>query len=72
VLTAVAMLGHAIDVELVAEGVETADQLRALNQLGYDLVQGFYVARPQSSVELRAVLESAPSGETPLVVELPA
>jgi diguanylate cyclase len=70
VLTAVAMLGHAIDVELVAEGVETPDQLRALNELGYDLVQGFYVARPQSSAGLRAVLESAPAGETPRVVQL--
>jgi diguanylate cyclase (GGDEF)-like protein len=31
---------------LVAEGVETADELRTLTQLGVELVQGFYLARP--------------------------
>jgi EAL domain-containing protein (putative c-di-GMP-specific phosphodiesterase class I) len=31
---------------LVAEGVETVDELRTLTQLGVELVQGFYLARP--------------------------
>ncbi len=31
---------------LVAEGVETADELRAVRELGVPLVQGFYLGRP--------------------------
>jgi EAL domain-containing protein (putative c-di-GMP-specific phosphodiesterase class I) len=31
---------------LVAEGVETADELRAIQRLGVPLVQGFYFSRP--------------------------
>ena len=34
----------------LAEGVETADELKASIALGVDLIQGFYVARPQFEV----------------------
>lgn len=33
---------------IVAEGVETADELEALSRLGVDHAQGFYIARPST------------------------
>ena len=45
-------LGHALDVPILAEGVETVTQLDALRAAGCDEVQGFLIGRP---VEAEAV-----------------
>jgi EAL domain-containing protein (putative c-di-GMP-specific phosphodiesterase class I) len=39
-------LAHALGLETVAEGIETAAQLAAVRRLGCDHVQGFHLARP--------------------------
>jgi len=39
-------VGHALDLEVVAEGVENGEQVDILQQLGCDLIQGFHFARP--------------------------
>ncbi len=39
-------LAHQLGLEVVAEGVESQESYQRLEQLGCDLVQGFYVARP--------------------------
>lgn len=39
-------LGHALALDVVAEGVETEAQLRELALLGCDVAQGYWVARP--------------------------
>jgi EAL domain-containing protein (putative c-di-GMP-specific phosphodiesterase class I) len=39
-------LGHALDLAVVAEGVEDADTYAYLAREGCDLVQGYYVSRP--------------------------
>jgi EAL domain-containing protein (putative c-di-GMP-specific phosphodiesterase class I) len=46
---AVVDLVHALGLTVVAEGVETAKQLEALQTLGCDMAQGYYFARPQSA-----------------------
>ncbi|MGH2783921.1 MAG: bifunctional diguanylate cyclase/phosphodiesterase [Actinomycetota bacterium] len=40
-------LAHAIELDVVAEGVETAAQLSELRRLGCDQAQGFYFAQPR-------------------------
>ncbi|MEX6674467.1 bifunctional diguanylate cyclase/phosphodiesterase [Pseudomonas sp. W2Oct36] len=47
VLTALLKLGHAFDLKVLAEGVETAQDLELLRTLGYDHAQGYYLGRPQ-------------------------
>ena len=41
-------LGHNLGLTVVAEGVEDADTLHALDGLGCDVIQGFHLARPMS------------------------
>jgi EAL domain-containing protein (putative c-di-GMP-specific phosphodiesterase class I) len=45
-------LAHALGLKAVAEGVEDADTLRLLAAFGCDEVQGFFIARGMSPVEL--------------------
>ena len=45
-------LGHSLDLEIVAEGVETIEQAALLRAEGCDEVQGFYFAAPMESEEL--------------------
>ena len=49
IVESVVRLGHALGLLVVAEGVETADQLSTLRDLGCDLAQGFYLARPAAA-----------------------
>lgn len=44
--------GRALDVEIVVEGVETADEVKALTAMGCDIAQGFYYARPMPAKAL--------------------
>ncbi|GAA1613460.1 putative bifunctional diguanylate cyclase/phosphodiesterase [Actinoplanes couchii] len=53
---AVIQLAHALDIEAVAEGIETREQADRLAALGYDLAQGFLFARPMPPAELVAWL----------------
>jgi diguanylate cyclase (GGDEF)-like protein/PAS domain S-box-containing protein len=49
-------LAHALSLLVVAEGVETADQVAYLRRLGCDLAQGYYFAGPQTSQDLELAL----------------
>ena len=35
-----------LDMKIVAEGIETKEQVNFLQEIGCDLIQGFYYARP--------------------------
>ena len=39
-------MAHGFDLKVVAEGIENQETLKALNQLGCDIAQGYYLARP--------------------------
>ena len=50
-------IGHALDLTVVAEGVETYDTWHTLAGWGCDYAQGFYVASPRPASELVTWLE---------------
>ncbi len=55
-------LGNALGLETVAEGIETADQLRHLQHEGCNAGQGFYFSRPLEVAAALAFLASASEG----------
>ena len=55
--------GRALDVEIVVEGVETSDDVRALEAMGCDVAQGFYYARPMPIDALMTWLQRASNPE---------
>jgi len=62
ILAAVASLGRSLGATVVAEGVETVEQLRALERVGCDAVQGFLLARPIPPEEVPAILAEVTLG----------
>ena len=53
VIEAIIALGKAMELEVVAEGVETSEQYAIVRRLGCDLVQGYFIAKPMSPEQLR-------------------
>jgi len=49
VIRSIIDLGHSLGLECTGEGVEDAEALSLLNDLGCDLAQGYFIARPMSS-----------------------
>lgn len=45
-------LAHALGLGVITEGVETAEQLAIVSDLGADLIQGFYYAKPLLETEV--------------------
>ena len=66
VIEAVLQLGNTLDRVVIVEGVEDAETLAVLRDLGVTHFQGFYLARPQSSAAISQLLEQySNSGATP-------
>jgi EAL domain-containing protein (putative c-di-GMP-specific phosphodiesterase class I) len=67
---AIISMAHVLDMQVVAEGVETPEQLDVLRQLACNQVQGFLVSRPVTAEQLPALLarerllEPAPERQT--------
>lgn len=54
VARSVVALGHALGLQVVAEGVETADQRNTLADMGCDVFQGYFFGQPISARDLVA------------------
>jgi EAL domain-containing protein (putative c-di-GMP-specific phosphodiesterase class I) len=50
-------LARDLRIGVVAEGVETADQLEYLRQINCDEVQGYLISRPVSADQVLALLD---------------
>jgi diguanylate cyclase (GGDEF)-like protein len=57
---AIVDLGHALDMQVQAEGIETAEALDLLTKLGCDLAQGYHIGRPMPEKDLRGWLRESP------------
>jgi diguanylate cyclase (GGDEF)-like protein len=51
IVRAIITLGHSLNVTVVAEGVETADQLAHLRVEGCDEIQGYYFGKPMPAAD---------------------
>jgi diguanylate cyclase (GGDEF)-like protein len=56
VLRAIVAMAHALEIRLVAEGVETKEQFLLLKNEQCNVVQGYYFSKPLSLVDLRDFL----------------
>jgi predicted signal transduction protein with EAL and GGDEF domain/FixJ family two-component response regulator len=55
---AIIAMAHGLKMVVVAEGVETGEQLVLLEEYGCDLVQGFYLGRPAPADSVTGMLQS--------------
>ena len=56
ILTAMINLAHTLGLQVVAEGIETAEQLLWLSETGCDMGQGYYLCRPNDPEMLKPML----------------
>jgi diguanylate cyclase (GGDEF)-like protein len=62
VASAVVSLGHALDLMVVAEGVETEAQADFLASIGCDIAQGYFYSHPQSAAAIECLLSKQMDG----------
>jgi diguanylate cyclase (GGDEF)-like protein/PAS domain S-box-containing protein len=67
IVASVISLAHAMGRDVVAEGVETNDQLERLRSLGCDLAQGYLIARPMPAGEIGPLIAADAAGERMLI-----
>jgi len=56
---AIIAMAHGLKMVVVAEGVETNEQLLLLEELGCDMVQGYYLGHPSSAEKITEMLRGA-------------
>jgi EAL domain-containing protein (putative c-di-GMP-specific phosphodiesterase class I) len=63
IVDSIIRLAHALDMTVVAEGIEKPEQAEVLSRLGCDAGQGYYFSRPveaaRAEEQLRAMYEPA-------------
>ena len=74
-VSAIINLGHGLDLEIVAEGVETEQQARRLEQLDCDFAQGYFFGRPEpwtgADAESHAACNGSAADTNPRLIATP-
>ena len=66
-------LAHSLELRVIAEGIENAEQLNALTALGCEYGQGYFFSRPLSAGGFEALLaEHHLPGGAPFIASLPS
>jgi predicted signal transduction protein with EAL and GGDEF domain len=65
IVQSVRELAHRLGLAVVAEGVESADLDRRMTELGFDILQGYYYAKPLAEPDLVAFVKAAPRKAEP-------
>lgn len=66
VVRTIIAMSHGLNIKVVAEGVETEEQLRFLLRRKCDDAQGYFIARPVAAHEFCPVVRSYASGASVL------
>ncbi|WP_421866071.1 putative bifunctional diguanylate cyclase/phosphodiesterase [Motiliproteus sp.] len=64
-VAAIIAMAKALDIKVIAEGIETAEQRKALEALGCEFGQGFKIARPMNLEQLQDFLDTQLNAATP-------
>lgn len=65
IVRAVNALGHSLSMDVIAEGVETRQQLILLKDIGCDYVQGYYFDKPQTQDDAEQLVQMRSDGFRP-------
>ena len=55
-------MAHSLGKQVIAEGVETIEQLDFLRERGCDCAQGYFLARPLPATDMTELLSGAIAG----------
>jgi diguanylate cyclase (GGDEF)-like protein/PAS domain S-box-containing protein len=55
IVTSIIAMAHAVDLNVIAEGVESPSQLDILRELGCDQAQGYHLGRPAAAGDLMSI-----------------
>ncbi len=61
IVTSIITMAHGLDLGVIAEGVETQEQLQLLRELGCDQIQGYFTGRPLTAKQATELLEKSAS-----------
>ncbi|PKO33863.1 MAG: hypothetical protein CVU34_10860 [Betaproteobacteria bacterium HGW-Betaproteobacteria-7] len=61
IIKAIVAMGHTLGFEIIAEGVETIEQLTLLRDNAVDILQGYYFSRPVPALEFEELIIRMPS-----------
>ena len=64
IVKAIVTLAHMLDMDVIAEGIETTAQLAQLRLLQCEYGQGFFFSKPLSKAKAEALIASLPKWET--------
>ncbi|WP_241665454.1 putative bifunctional diguanylate cyclase/phosphodiesterase [Teichococcus oryzae] len=68
IIETIVRLAHGLGAEVVAEGVETPEQLSLLRDLGCDAAQGFLLGRPMTAAAVAAAFRAPPGDPAALPI----
>jgi EAL domain-containing protein (putative c-di-GMP-specific phosphodiesterase class I) len=71
IVTAIIQLAHGLNMTVVSEGVETAQQHATVTGLGSDACQGFYFAKPMLAADIDALIRDRANRSRPQLPSLP-
>lgn len=57
IVSTIISIAHALNLKVIAEGVETEEQLHFLEKLNCDEIQGYYFSKPLSASDLEKIYE---------------
>jgi diguanylate cyclase (GGDEF)-like protein len=60
---AIIVMAHKLGIKVIAEGIETPEQLSLLTQIGCDFGQGFYISKPVTEEEFENLLVNPSSSK---------